>query len=153
MPLDQSAVNLTIPVCQWIRALSIWWCLYDIGSERCQSDDACMPMDQSAVNLMMPVWHWIRALSIWWCLYDIGSEHCQSNNDCMPLDQSAVNLMMPVWHWIRALSMLLDCCMLVFAALINALDQWALSMLWHGNASFLPCNKAKFKGQFKILVQ
>ncbi len=76
MPLDQSAVNLTMPVCHWIRVLSIWRCLYAIGSECCQSDDACMPLDQSTVNPTMPVCHWIRVLSIWRCLYAIGSERC-----------------------------------------------------------------------------
>ncbi len=51
----------------------------------------------------------------------IGLERCQSDNACIPLGQSAVNLAMPVCHWIRALSMLPDCCMLAFGALINAI--------------------------------
>ncbi len=87
------------------------------------NDDACMPLDQSAVNL--------------------------TNDDaCMPLDQSAVNLTMPVCHWIRALSLLPDCCMFAFGALINAIRS-----MGSVSAFFLPSSKAKFKGQFKILVQ
>ncbi len=93
---------------EWHSHPEIWlpphWIPNIIGSECCQSDDACMPLYQRAVNLMMPVCHWIRALSIWQYLYAIGSERCQSDDACMPLDQSAVNLTMPVCHCIRELS-------------------------------------------------
>ncbi len=76
--------------------------------------------------------HWIPNI--------IGPEYCQSEDACMSLDQSAVN-----------------CCLIV-ACLHEELssmplDQRALSLLWQGHAFFLPCKKAKFKGQFEILVQ
>ncbi len=74
-----------------------------------------------------------------WIPNIIGLERYQSDDACMPLDQSAVNA---AW--------LLHACICSAHQRIRAMGSVsALASL----RFFLPCNKAKFKGQFKILVQ
>ncbi len=109
--------------CQWAHVLPLHFNRVVIKSGTVTLKYDCRP-------------HWIPNI--------IGLEYCQSDDACMPLDQSAVN-----------------CCLIVACLHLERsstpLDQWALSVLWQCNAFylfiFLPCNKAKFKGQFKILVQ
>ncbi len=100
---------------------------------------------------------WERLLALYCSRVVIKSYMVTLKYDCRPtgsptsLDQSAVNLTMLVRHWIRALSLVPDCCMLAFAALINALDLWALSVLWNGNAFFCHAIKLSSKANLKYL--
>ncbi len=71
--------------------------------------------------------HWIPNI--------IGLEYCQSDDACMPLDQSAVN-----------------CCLIVACLYLERssmpLGQWALSVLWQGNAFF--CHAIKLSSKVNL---
>ncbi len=119
----QSPGHHQLKGCQWAHVLAIHFSRVVIKIGTATLKYDCRP-------------HWIPTI--------IGLEYCQSDNACMPLDQSAVN-----------------CCLIVACLYLERssmpLDQWALLVLSQGKAFFffffLPCNKTKFKGQLKILVQ